>query len=443
MEWVMVLMPIGLLILGFPIFIILLATSAIILLFFMQVPLTAVHQVMFGSVDKFALMAVPFFIFAGELMGMGGISQRIIAWVMSVIGGMRGSLPLTTVGTCTIFGAISGSSPATVAAVGRLMYPPLREKGYDEKFSTGVLTSSGAIAIVIPPSISMILYGASAEQSVSHLFIAGIFPGLLMSLMMGGYIYWYAARRDIREGQPFDMSEFLRASKSGIWALGTPGIILGGIYAGVFSPTEAAGIACVYAILVTKFIYGDISWRGIWDVSINSMYLTAQVLIIVAGAGVFSWLLTVSGIPQAAVAAIQALDVPPLGHPDDHQRVPADRRLPARSRVGDPGADAAARAHRRGARRRPRAFRGHHDGEPRDRHVHASLRAQHLRRPGAVQGAAEEHLSRAGAVHRDQHLRAGDRHLRARVVALPVEVPRLTRGFRAGRDGGASDFTPF
>ena len=311
MEWVMVLMPIGLLILGFPIFIILLATSAIILLFFMQVPLTAVHQVMFGSVDKFALMAVPFFIFAGELMGMGGISQRIIAWVMSVIGGMRGSLPLTTVGTCTIFGAISGSSPATVAAVGRLMYPPLREKGYDEKFSTGVLTSSGAIAIVIPPSISMILYGASAEQSVSHLFIAGIFPGLLMSLMMGGYIYWYAARRDIREGRPFEMREFLRASKSGIWALGTPGIILGGIYAGVFSPTEAAGIACVYAILVTKFIYGDISWRGIWDVSINSMYLTAQVLIIVAGAGVFSWLLTVSGIPQAAVAAIQALDVPP------------------------------------------------------------------------------------------------------------------------------------
>ena len=311
MEWVMVLMPVGLLILGFPIFIILLATSAIILLFFMQVPLTAVHQVMFGSVDKFALMAVPFFIFAGELMGMGGISQRIIAWVMSVIGGMRGSLPLTTVGTCTIFGAISGSSPATVAAVGRLMYPPLREKGYNEKFSTGVLTSSGAIAIVIPPSISMILYGASAEQSVSHLFIAGIFPGLLMSLMMGGYIYWYAARRDIREGRPFEMREFLRASKSGIWALGTPGIILGGIYAGVFSPTEAAGIACVYAILVTKFIYGDISWRGIWDVSINSMYLTAQVLIIVAGAGVFSWLLTVSGIPQAAVAAIQALEVPP------------------------------------------------------------------------------------------------------------------------------------
>ena len=311
MEWVMAFLPVGLLILGFPIFIILIVTSAVILLFFMQVPLTPVHQVMFGSVDKFALMAVPFFIFAGELMGMGGISQRIIAWVLSLIGGMRGSLPLTTVGTCTIFGAISGSSPATVAAVGRLLYPPLREKGYDEKFSTGVLTSSGAIAIVIPPSISMILYGASAEQSVALLFIAGVFPGLLMSLLMGGYIYWYAARRNIREGQPFRWGPFLQASKAGVWALGTPVIILGGIYAGIFSPTEAAGIACVYAIVVTKFVYGDISWKGLWDVSVSSMYLTAQVLIIVAGAGVFSWLLTVSGIPQSAVAAIQALEVEP------------------------------------------------------------------------------------------------------------------------------------
>ena len=311
MEWVMIGMPVGLLFLGFPIFIILIATSAVILIFFTQVPHAAVHQVMFGSVDKFALMAVPFFIFAGELMGYGGISKRIIDWVMSIIGGVRGSLPLTTVGTCTIFGAISGSSPATVAAVGRLLYPPLREKGYDEKFSTGLLASSGAIAIVIPPSISMILYGASAEVSVAQLFIAGIFPGLLMAFLMAAYIYVYASSKGIREGNKFEWSRFLHASKEGVWALGTPFIILGGIYAGVFSPTEAAGAACVYAIVVTKFIYTDLTWRALWDVAVSSMYLTAQVLIIVAGAGVFSWLLTISGIPQAAVQAIQGLDVPP------------------------------------------------------------------------------------------------------------------------------------
>ena len=307
----MVLMPVGLLLLGFPIFIILIASSAVILIFFTNVPLTQVHQTMFGSVDKFALMAVPFFIFAGELMGRGGISKRIIDWVLSIIGGVRGSLPLTCVGTCTIFGAISGSSPATVAAVGRLLYQPMREKGYNEKFSIGLLTSSGAIAGVVPPSIAMILYGASAEQSVTLLFVAGIFPGLLMASLMAGYIYFFAATRGIRDAQRFELASFLQATKSGIWALGTPFIILGGIYAGVFSPTEAAGIACVYAILVTRFIHKDITWRGLWEVSVSSMYLTAQVLIIVAGAGVFSWLLTVGGIPQQATAAIQALAVEP------------------------------------------------------------------------------------------------------------------------------------
>ena len=311
MEWVMGIVPVVLLVLGFPIFVILLATAAIILMIFAPVPPMAMHINMFGSVDKFALMAVPFFIFAGEIMGHGGISKRIVAWVLSIIGGVRGSLALTTVGTCTVFGAISGSSPATVAAVGRLLFNPLRNAGYNEKFSAGLLASSGAIAIVIPPSISMILYGASAEQSVALLFVAGVIPGLVMAALMAAYIYVYALRSGIREATGFSFAQFLTASKEGVWALGTPFIILGGIYAGIFSPTESAGVACVYAIIVTRFIYGDISWKGIWDVSVNSMYLTAQVLIIVAAAGVFSQLLTISGIPQNAVAAIQEMNLEP------------------------------------------------------------------------------------------------------------------------------------
>ena len=311
MEWVMGIVPVILLVLGFPIFVILLATAAIILIIFAPVPPMALHINMFGSVDKFALMAVPFFIFAGEIMGHGGISKRIVAWVLSIIGGVRGSLALTTVGTCTVFGAISGSSPATVAAVGRLLYDPLRNAGYNEKFSSGLLASSGAIAIVIPPSISMILYGASAEQSVALLFVAGVIPGLVMAALMAAYIYAFALRTGIREASGFSFAQFLTASKEGVWALGTPFIILGGIYAGIFSPTESAGVACVYAIIVTRFIYGDISWKGIWDVSVNSMYLTAQVLIIVAAAGVFSQLLTISGIPQSAVAAIQEMNMQP------------------------------------------------------------------------------------------------------------------------------------
>ena len=306
----MAVVPVILLLLGFPIFVILLATSAIVLLLFAPVPPMAVHINLFGSVDKFALMAVPFFIFAGDLMGRGGISRRIVAWVLAVIGGLRGSLALTAVGTCTVFGAISGSSPATVAAVGRLLYRPLRDAGYDEKFSTGLLTSSGAIAIVIPPSIGMILYGVSAQESVVLLFVAGIVPGLIMALLMAAYIYGFAIRRGIREASGFSFQEFLTASREGVWALGMPVIILGGIYAGVFSPTEAAGIACVYAIVVTRFIYGDIGWKGIWEVSVNSMYLTAQVLIIVAAAGVFSQLLTISGAPQSVVAMIRDLNLP-------------------------------------------------------------------------------------------------------------------------------------
>ncbi len=311
MAWVMAFLPIGLLLLGFPVFLTLLGTALVLLLFFLDVPLVQMHITMFGSVDKFGLLAVPFFLFAGELMGRGGISKRLVAWVMSLVGGLRGSLGLTTVGTCTIFGAISGSSPATVAAIGQIMYKPLREAGYDEKFSVGVLTSSGAIAIVIPPSIAMILYGMAAEENVALLFAAGVLPGLLIAALMGAYIYIYAARRGIREGRAFQLAGFLKASREGIWALGMPFIILGGIYAGIFSPTEAAGVSCVYAIVVTRFIYRDITWTGLWEVAVSSMYLTAQVLIIVAAAGVFSWLLTVSGIPQAMVQWIDAFDLRP------------------------------------------------------------------------------------------------------------------------------------
>jgi C4-dicarboxylate transporter DctM subunit len=311
MGWVMALLPLALLALGFPVFLILLVTSTILLLFFMDVPLVQMHITMFGSVDKFGLMAVPFFLFAGELMGRGGISKRLVAWVLSIVGGVRGSLGLTTVGACTVFGAISGSSPATVAAIGQILYRPLRGAGYDDRFASGVLTSSGAIAIVIPPSIAMIIYGTAAEQNVALLFIAGILPGLLIAALMGLYIYLHAVRHGIRPTGGFNFAQVLRATRDGGWALGMPAIILGGIYAGIFSPTEAAGIACVYAIVVTRFIYRDITWRGLWQVSVNSMYLTAQVLIIVAAAGVFSWLLTVSGIPQSMVKAIDELKLEP------------------------------------------------------------------------------------------------------------------------------------
>jgi len=309
--WALALIPFTLLALGLPIFLILLVTVIVLLAFFMTVPFTVVPQTMFGSIDKFALLAVPFFIFAGEVMGQGGISDRLIRWVQSMFGGVRGSLALTTVGTCEFFGAISGSSPATVAAVGRIMYPALRADGYEEKFALGLVTSSGAIASIIPPSILMILYGAAAEQSVAALFIGGVFPGLLIGVLTSMYIVVYARRQRLARREGFRWATFWQSTRAGVWALGAPVVILGSIYTGICTPTEAAGIAGVYGIVVTRYVYRDITWARLWSISVSSVFLTAQIMIIVAASGVFSWLLTVSGVPQTVVGAIQGLNVPP------------------------------------------------------------------------------------------------------------------------------------
>ncbi len=308
---VMGVLPIILLILGFPIFVILMVSSVITILFIMDLPLTMVQIELFGSVDNYKLIAVPFFIFAGAIMAQGGISQRLVEWVVSLMGAIRGSVALTTVGACTIFGAISGSSPATVAAIGGMLFPSLREKGYPEKFASGLLASSGAIAGIIPPSIAMILYGAAAEESVRHLFIAGVLPGLFIAFCMGVYIYFYARKRNIREGSKFEVKRVARTTKAGAWALGTPLIILGGIYAGIFSPTEAAGVSCLYAVIVAMWVYRDMNLTGLWKVTIESVYLTAQVLIIVGAATLFSRLLTIAGVPQEMVSWIQNLGLQP------------------------------------------------------------------------------------------------------------------------------------
>jgi len=311
MGWAMALIPFTLLALGLPVFLILLVTVIVLLTFFMNVPFTVIPQTMFGSIDKFALLAVPFFIFAGEVMGQGGISDRLIRWVQSMLGGLRGSLALTTVGTCEFFGAISGSSPATVAAVGRIMYPALRADGYEEKFALGLVTSSGAIASVIPPSILMILYGAAAEQSVAALFIGGVFPGLLIGILTAIYIVLYARRYRVASRDRFSWTRLGRSTREGVWALGAPLVILGSIYAGICTPTEAAGIAGVYGIVVTRYVYRDITWSRLWDIAVGSAFLTAQIMIIVAASGAFSWLLTISGVPQMVVGAIQGLQISP------------------------------------------------------------------------------------------------------------------------------------
>ena len=311
MTWVLTLLPLALLALGFPFFVILLATAAVVLVAFAPAPATVMHQVMFSSIDKYALLAVPFFIFAGDLMGRGGVSRRLVRWVTSMIGGVRGSLPFTALGTVTVFSAISGSTAATVAAVGGLTYDRMREAGYSQRFSSGLLISAASIDNLIPPSIGFILYGIASDTSVVKLFAAGAIPGLVLAAFFGAYIWYYAWRRGEGAGKRFELGEFLAATKDGIWSIAAPVFVLGGIYAGIFSPTEAAGIACVYAIFVVVLVYGELSWAEVFRTASRSMYLTAQVFVIVASAGVFSWLLTVNGVPQALAEAVTRLKVPP------------------------------------------------------------------------------------------------------------------------------------
>ncbi len=311
MIWIMALLPLVLLALSLPIFIVLLLTSMVLIPWFMDVPVDVIPQMVFGSLDKYTLLAVPFFIFAGEIMGRGGISRRIVAWINSIVGGVRGGVAYTTVGAAEFFGALSGSSTATVVAIGKLMYPALEEQGYQRRFSLGLLTSSGAIASIIPPSIMMILFGASAEVSVASLFIAGIIPGLLVGVCLALYVLWHTRNKESGVRMPFDGRRFLRASLDSAWALGTPLIILGGIYMGIFSPTEAAGVACVYGVVVSKYIYREVTWKEVWEVTMNSLYLSSQLLIIVAASGIFSWILTISGVPQMLVDAIRQLSSDP------------------------------------------------------------------------------------------------------------------------------------
>lgn len=309
MTFALGVLPVLLLLLGFPIFFVLLAASSVALGFYMQMPLSAIHQNLFGSLNANGLLAVPFFILAGELMSRGTVSLRLVEFVQSIVGRLPGAMGVTTVGTATVFGAISGSSAAAVASVGKVMHPVMREDGYPPRFAAGMVTSVSAIGIVIPPSIPMIVYGAASETSIPRLYAAGVLPGLLLAFSLALYIMYRAATGRFGSRLRPSLQGFLRATGRAIWALGTPVIILGGIYGGVFSPTEAAAVACVYSIVVTRFILRELSWGDILDCSMATVMFTAQILVIVAAAGLYSWLLTVNQVPQTIVTWITEAEV--------------------------------------------------------------------------------------------------------------------------------------
>ncbi|HWI83065.1 TRAP transporter large permease [Ramlibacter sp.] len=254
---------------------------------------------MFNSINKFPLAAIPFFILAGNLMETGGISRRLVEFAKSIVGGIQGGLPMTCVLTCMIFAAVSGSSVATTFAIGAILIPALIKHGYPVTYAAALQATSAELGVIIPPSIPMILYGVSAEVSIGELFIAGFGPGILIggALMLFVWIYckWKGWGKNDGDGRlPFG-----RALVQAGWALMMPVIILGGIYGGVFTPTEASAVAVLYALVVGMFIYREIRLPNLYAILRKSVISSAVIMFIIANAGLFAFLITRAGVPEA------------------------------------------------------------------------------------------------------------------------------------------------
>lgn len=274
-----------------------LALPAFIAIIIQDIPLQVLGQQMFNGLDKFALMAIPFFILAANVMGKGGLAKRILDVANIIAGKYYGGTAIACVLACMFFGALCGSSPATVVAIGALVYPALLEAGYNKRFSMGLVVSASSIAIVIPPSITMIVYGSVTGASVGGLFMGGVGPGILMGSILMFYCYMHARKNNIRMITNYTWQEKKKMLLESTWAMGVPVIIIGGIYGGVFTPTESATVSAVYAIIVGMWVYKAMNWKDLLQVSIDSAVTTAQIMMLVAGACVLSWVFTVGQLP--------------------------------------------------------------------------------------------------------------------------------------------------
>ena len=274
-----------------------LALPAFVAIIIQDIPLQVLGQQMFNALDKFSLMAIPFFILAANVMGKGGLAKRILDVANIIAGKYYGGTAIATVLACMFFGALCGSSPATVVAIGALVYPALLEAGYSKRFSMGLVVASSSIAIVIPPSITMIVYGSVTGASVGGLFMGGVGPGILMGLILMTYCYIHARKNNIRMVTNYTWQEKKKMLLESTWAMGVPVIIIGGIYGGVFTPTESATVSAVYAIIVGMWVYKAMNWKDLLQVSVDSAVTTAQIMMLVSGACVLSWVFTVGQLP--------------------------------------------------------------------------------------------------------------------------------------------------
>jgi C4-dicarboxylate transporter, DctM subunit len=294
----------GLMLTGMPISISLGLTVLTFLFTMTQVPIESVGLKLFSGLDNFGIMAIPFFILAGTFLTRGGVAKRMINFTTSLVGHWPGGLGLAGVTACALFAAICGSSVATVAAIGSIILPAMVQQGFPKRFGAGVITTSGALGILVPPSIILVLYGVSTNTSIGTLFMAGIVPGVILALMLATVTWFIAWRNNYPRLPRATWRERLHALHDGIWGLMLVVIVLGGIYSGMFTPTEAAAVAAVYSFVITVFVYRELKLSEVPKVLLNAANLSAMLLYIITNAVLFSFLMTHEQIPQAMAAWI-------------------------------------------------------------------------------------------------------------------------------------------
>jgi C4-dicarboxylate transporter DctM subunit len=313
MIFLIIFLAIGLLALGFEMFLVLgIPALAVKAAFFSKLPDAAVIQKVFGGIDHTTLLAIPFFIFAAHLMSSGRIARNLTELVKSLVGHTRGGMGHTVIGGSMAFGAVSGSAPATVAAIGGMVYPEMRKNGFSEKFSLGLLVSSAETALLIPPSITFIIYGWMTGTSISRLFAGGLAVGLVLGLAFAIMVMIEARREGIAAKERPSVMDRLMAVKNAGWALGMPVIILGGIYSGLFTPTESAAVSVVYASFVEMIVYRELTLKELFNITEQSAVSTSVIFVLLAMGGLISFFVTLAQVPAEITDFITAINAGPI-----------------------------------------------------------------------------------------------------------------------------------
>jgi len=296
---------------GMPIAISLGLASLLTIFFFSQDSLASMSIKLFETSEHYTLMAIPFFVLAGNLMSTGGVAKRMVVFAIAAVGHLRGGLAIASILACMLFAAVSGSSPATVVAIGSIVIAGMVKNGYPKEFAAGVICNAGTLGILIPPSIVMVVYAAVTEVSVGRLFMAGVIPGLLLGLMLMVAVYWRAGKLNIQPPPKATNGELFRALRESMWGLALLVIIMGGIYGGIFTPTEAAAVSAVYALVIAVLVYKDLRLKDLPHVFLESAKTTVMLMFIVANALLFAHVLTTERIPQVIAEHIMAMGMSP------------------------------------------------------------------------------------------------------------------------------------